>query len=135
MFRNKTDDVKKESEDDDRADLTANSHKRPASQVSLCFPFSCSSDDQHLKGSERNRPMCTSGRFVLFWLRFTGGFACGLEFLQETSLLQCFIRSFALRFFDKIENLAHNHWFLLQTKRKTADKTLEQKTKTPVNLS
>ena len=70
VFRNKTEDVKKENEDDDRAaDLTANSHKRPASEVSLCclcFPFSCSSDDQHLKGTEHTRPMCTSGCCVLF---------------------------------------------------------------------
>ena len=32
---------------------------------------------------------------VLFLFRFTGVFACGLEFLQAT-LLQCFIRCFLL---------------------------------------
>ena len=37
-----------------------------------------------------------SDHLLLFQLRFTTVFACGLEFLQEM-LLQCFIGCFALR--------------------------------------
>ena len=50
---------------------------------------------------------------------------CGLEFLQET-LLQCFIHCLALCFVIKTEILPIIIGFLLQTKNKAADKTLEQ---------
>ena len=61
---------------------------------------------------------------LLFELKVTGGFACGIEFLQET-LPECFIHGLALHF---VMNM--NIWlvisFLLQTKHKATDKTLEQ---------
>ena len=43
-----------------------------------------------LKGSEHNRLCYILDRLLLFQLRFSRVFACGLEFLQE-SLLQCFV--------------------------------------------
>ena len=39
-----------------------------------------------MKSWEHNRPKCMSGSVLLFQLRFTRGFACGLEFLQNVAL-------------------------------------------------
>ena len=68
--------------------------------------------------------------FRLFFYCFTSN---SLEFmhvamnlLQEMTVFQCFIHCFVLWFVIKIEILPmDNHRFLLQTKCKAVDKTLE----------
>ena len=42
-----------------------------------------------MKSWEHNRPKCISDRVLLFQLRFTRGFACGLEFLQNVAPMFC----------------------------------------------
>ena len=58
---------------------------------------------------------------VLQWLKFTGLFECGHQFLPET-LFHCFSYSVCASFCDKKRNLSHIHRFLLQTKHKATDK-------------
>ena len=79
-----------------------------------------------IEGLVHYRPMSHSDHFLFVLAHIHQSF-CLWPWIPSENVAPKFYQLLCASFFDKNGNLAHNHRFLWQTKRKQADKTLEQR--------